>query len=300
MKTAPLLLVAAITLASACNPPSDSAPTTSAPRPTTSAPTTTEPTTTSEPPTTQPAELPDDVNPLPPDPDGTAQTLTVRVESVLTHDDAAVTTGLAFAEDNLLESTGLYGRSSRRLLDPDTGDVVNSSSLQPELYGQGVTAVDDAGWQVSWQEGLVVVFDLESLQDRRRFTFSGEGWGICELDGTFYTSAADDEIILRDIEDFAPTATLEVTLGGQPVTNLGELECSQGELWAVVWPTAQVVAIDPVSGEITKVVDGSRLVPAGVGAEDVLGAIAYRESTDTWFLTGRRWDVLYEVSFIPA
>ena len=51
-----------------------------------------------------------------------------------------------------------------------------------------------------------------------------------------------------------------MTLDGEPVDRLNELECVDGTVWANVWQTDRIVAIDPTSGLVGAVVDASGMV----------------------------------------
>jgi hypothetical protein len=50
---------------------------------------------------------------------------------------------------------------------------------------------------------------------------------------------------------------IPVTLQGQPVTMLNELECVGDKLYANVWLTNGIVEIDKASGNILNVIDAS-------------------------------------------
>jgi glutamine cyclotransferase len=61
--------------------------------------------------------------------------------------------------------------------------------------------------------------------------------------------------------------------------------------------------IDPLTGRITNKIDCTNLLiqakakynPLTIDAGFVLNGIAYRKSTDTYFLTGKCWPVVVEV-----
>ena len=84
--------------------------------------------------------------------------------------------------------------------------------------------------------------------------------------------------------------------------NLNELECVDGTVWANVWQTDKIVAIDPVTGRVHTEVDASGLPVdrTGLGVDDVLNGIAHDPTTGLFLLTGKRWPVLFEVEFVPA
>lgn len=214
------------------------------------------------------------------------------------HDGAAFTQGLEYADGVLIESLGLLGASSRRRVEPTTGDVTGSAGLSGDQFGAGITVVENQIIQLTWQQGVAVVADLTTLIELARFTYEGEGWGLCGLDdGRLVMSNGSGFLTFRDGTTFDPIGELEVTLDGTPVTNLNELECVGSMLYANVWLENNILEIDATTGEVTRIIDAAALVPGDLSPDDVLNGIAYRPETDSFFVTGKRWTVMYEVSF---
>ena len=107
-------------------------------------------------------------------------------------------------------------------------------------------------------------------------------------------------LTFREPVEFRVRRVLQVTLDGQPVNYLNELEWAQGALWANVWTTDEIVRIDPTSGRVTAVVDASGLIDReSRPANNVLNGIAYREETASFLVTGKYWPELFEVDFLP-
>ena len=104
----------------------------------------------------------------------------------------------------------------------------------------------------------------------------------------------------RDPDTFELVDQVTVTLDGEPLADLNELECVDGMVWANVWQTDSLVAFDPDTGEVTTVVDAGGLLTeeerAGAG---VLNGIAHLDGTDRFLLTGKRWPWVFEVRFVP-
>ena len=78
---------------------------------------------------------------------------------------------------------------------------------------------------------------------------------------------------------------------------LNELECVDGTVWANIWLTDNIVAIDPSTGRVTAVVDASGLLAdrSNLGVNDVLNGIAHDPLSGHFLLTGKRWPVMFEV-----
>lgn len=220
---------------------------------------------------------------------------------VLPHDRTAFTQGLELAGGILYEGTGQYESSVIRSVDQRTGQTLTEVPLAPDQFGEGITVVGDRVWQLTWKSEVALVRDRESLREVRRVDYDGEGWGLCHDGQRMVMSDGSDELTFRDPATFDETGSVEVTLDEQPVSELNELECVGGEVFANVWGQDRIVRIDPASGQVTGVVDASGLLPPEDAAEaDVLNGIAAVDGGDEFLLTGKYWPHLYRVRFVPV
>jgi glutaminyl-peptide cyclotransferase len=218
----------------------------------------------------------------------------------LPHDTDAFTQGLELGPDGaLFEGTGRAGRSELRELDPETGAVRRAVPLPGRLFGEGITVVDDRIWQLTWQDGVALEWDRTDFTLLRQVPISGEGWGLC-LDGDrLVRSDGTDRLRFHDPATFAETGSVAVTLDGVPVTELNELECVNGQVWANVWQTDRIVRIDPADGRVTAVVDAAGLLDAERRADaDVLNGIAALGDGE-FLVTGKLWPAAFRVRFTP-
>jgi glutaminyl-peptide cyclotransferase len=89
-----------------------------------------------------------------------------------------------------------------------------------------------------------------------------------------------------------------VLLDDRPLGALNELEWARGRVYANVWHSEYIFAIDPATGRVVQVVDCADCIrQAGVmDAENVLNGIAYDVTKNTFYITGKNWPVLFEVS----
>lgn len=213
------------------------------------------------------------------------------------HDPAAFTQGLAFWGGHLIESTGLYGESDIRRYSTGPDEFSEDQSLEDSLFGSGLAIVDNKIIQLTWRAGEALVRDPDTLDQTDFFTYAGEGWGLCYDGQQLIMGDGSDQLVFRDPETFQATGSISVTRDGAPVIYLNELECVNGLIWANVWLSNEIVAIDPGTSEVVAWVDASSIVPDGLAADDVLNGIAYASATDTWFLTGKHWDTIFEVRF---
>lgn len=241
---------------------------------------------------------------------GAVTPLQVEVLARYPHDTAAFTQGLEVHQGLLYESTGRYGQSEVRIVEPETGQVRAREALPDTAFGEGLTIVDDQIWQLTFQEEVAFLRDRATLAERDRVAYSGEGWGVCHDPGRdrLVMSDGTPELTFRDPETFDPIGSVTVTRDGEPLEEINELECVAGDVWANVWQTDEIVRIDPESGAVEAVVDASGLLtPEEQTGADVLNGIAVRPGLGgagggdlTFLITGKLWPWVFEVRFVPA
>ncbi len=227
--------------------------------------------------------------------------LRVRVLSERPHQSDAYTQGLVWHEGRLYESTGGYGRSSLRRVDPETGEVERRVDLPASYFGEGLARVGGQLIQLTWRERTAFVWDLETFERVGSRGYAGDGWGLCYAAPHLVMSDGGERLAFLDPADFSPARTVTVTLAGRPLPMLNELECAEGWIYANVYQTDTIVRIDPQSGEVVATIDASGLLARSAReGEQVLNGIAYDEGRETFYLTGKLWPKLFEVIFVTG
>ena len=220
------------------------------------------------------------------------------VVSRMPHDPRAFTQGLVFSEGVFFESTGEYGESTLRRVDPESGRVLRSVPLAPQFFGEGLALLHGELFQLTWREHRCFVYDAATFDKKRELAYDGEGWGLAtDPDGGLLVMS-DGSAVLRfvDPQTFRVVRTVNVVADGQPVTELNELEWVRGEVYANVWGTNVIVRIDPATGNVRGHLELSALPePHHDDADDVLNGIAYDTQHDRLFVTGKRWTAIYEI-----
>jgi glutaminyl-peptide cyclotransferase len=228
----------------------------------------------------------------------TSQTLEYEVVRTLPHDPGAFTQGLVFRDGVFYESTGRWGESSIRRVDQASGEVLAIRCLPDDRFGEGLALVGDELFQLTWQAGMVLVYDAETLEELRTLEYTGEGWGLCYDGASLYMSDGSDKIRRRDPGTFQVLDEIQVLRDGFSVFQVNELECVGDEIYANVYHSSEILRIDKTSGTVTGVLDAFNLSAAtrrGPDPEAVLNGIAHDPSTGRLFLTGKLWPSLYEV-----
>lgn len=227
------------------------------------------------------------------------ETATYEVLLTLPHDTTAYTQGLLFHDQLLWESTGRWSTSELRLVDPQTGRVIQSRAVPDSLFGEGLALVDSVLIQLTWKAGRAFVYDPDSLSIQHTFRYDGEGWGLCYDGVHLFMSNGSDSLYRRDPETFARVGeALQVTSAGRPVHRLNELECVADYVWANVYQEDRIVQIEKATGRVVREVSAFHLrLASGVPNDGnaVLNGIAYAANADVFFITGKLWPTMYVV-----
>lgn len=221
----------------------------------------------------------------------------VAVEQIRSypHDSTAFTQGLVWRAGRLYESTGRYGQSTLRIVELETGNVLQRVSLGQQYFAEGLAMVGDSLYQLTWKEGVAFIWNPDELTQIGQVQYSGEGWGLTSDGRRLIVSDGSSYLTLVDPVTFQVDTTLRVTDGGRPVDQLNELEWVRGEVWANVWHTQRIARIDPATGRVKGWLDLSALIPTVFDPEAVLNGIAYDEQANRLLVTGKLWPRLYEI-----
>ena len=220
-----------------------------------------------------------------------------RVEHVFPHDRHAYTEGLFYLDGFLYESTGQIGQSTIRKVRIEDGAVVQSRSILPSLFGEGIVNWDDQIVSLTWRDQVGFRWTLNDFSEVREFHYQGEGWALTQ-DGESLIKS-DGTPILRFLDPITLQEKREITVTaeGQPVTHLNELEWVKGEILANIWLTNRIARIDPATGKVKGWIDLGLLpeVLHKTDPDEIPNGIAYDKDGDRLFITGKDWPHLYQI-----
>ncbi len=224
-----------------------------------------------------------------------------QIRHIYPHDATAFTEGLFYLHGDLYESTGIPGRSNIRRVRLNDGVVLQSTSIAPSLFGEGIVNWGEEIVSLTWQDHVGFRWDLRTLAQKKTFRYPGEGWALTQ-DGK-HLIMSDGTPVLRVLDPvtFRQVRTIKVTVDGLPVSNLNELEWVKGEILANIWQTNLIARVDPATGKVKAWLDLTGL-PETVSSPNpdaVLNGIAYDRQHDRLFVTGKDWPHLYEIRLTP-
>lgn len=224
-----------------------------------------------------------------------------RVVHAYPHDPQAYTQGLIFLDGHLYESTGLNGRSSLRMVDLDTGRILQQASVPAQYFAEGLAPWGSTLIQLTWQAHIAFVYDRFSFRLLRTLHYSGEGWGLTEDGKDLILSDGSATLRFLDPQTFREVRRIVVKDHATPVTQLNELEYIHGQIYSNVWHSDRIARISPQTGQVLGWIDLSGLLPADQhpDPEAVLNGIAYDAVRDRLFVTGKLWPKLFEIQVVP-
>ncbi|HEX8676194.1 MAG TPA: glutaminyl-peptide cyclotransferase, partial [Segetibacter sp.] len=140
------------------------------------------------------------------------------------HDTSSFTEGLIWQNNTLYEGTGLEGQSRLMKLDIKNGKTTQSISLDPSIFGEGITMLNNKIYQLTWQNHKVYVYDAKTLKKLKELSWEHDGWGLTNNGSDLIISTGDSNLYFVDPETFKIRRIIGVSDNNGPVGNLNELE----------------------------------------------------------------------------
>ncbi|MBK0381281.1 glutaminyl-peptide cyclotransferase [Mucilaginibacter segetis] len=238
--------------------------------------------------------------------------LTFKVEKIYPHDTSLYTEGLVYDNNSFYESGGGYlqppagepvdGPSLLAKTDLATGRILKKATVDPKVFAEGIVVVGNKITQLTWKEKIGYVYDKDTFKLLNTFNnnVGVEGWGMC-FDGTkIYMDDSTNRIWFLDKDNYRAIGFIDVFDDKGPVNQINELEMINGKLYANVYQTDDIIVIDPKTGAVLQRIDMSNLYPKAERNKnaDVLNGIAYDKAGNRIFVTGKKWDKLFQVRFV--
>ena len=213
------------------------------------------------------------------------------------HNRDAFTQGLVYDNGVFFEGTGQETGSSLREVEIETGKVRRQHNLESSLFGEGIALYGNRIFQVTWENKVGFVYDKSTFRLINKIYYATQGWGLTTIKDRIVMSDGTNVLYFFEPESFTVASRIEVYDNKEKVDSLNELEYINGEIWANIWMSDRIARIDPVSGKVLGYIDLKGILPASDSAPDtdVLNGIAYDQSGNRIFVTGKKWPKLFEI-----
>ena len=225
---------------------------------------------------------------------------TYQVVAEYPHSRTSYTQGLQFIDGVMWEGTGETGHSRIMRTDFTTGKIIESRANALDEFGEGITVLGNKVYQLTWLNEKMHIYDRQTLKHLATHKYKGEGWGLTSDGKKLYMSDGTHIIRVINPETLQQERRFAVTLRGESLQYLNELEWIDGKIWANIYTTDYIAIINPQSGVVEGLINLTGILPMKERDHktDVLNGIAYDKATKRIFVTGKNWSKLYEIKIV--
>ena len=206
-------------------------------------------------------------------------------------------------KDFLYEGTGQEGKSGIYKEMLTTGKIIQEHKLEDQYFGEGITILNGKLYQLTYKTRIGFIYDLNSFDLLKSWTYKSlEGWGLTNDGKNLIMSDGTEFLTFIDPQTFNIVKTLQVSNDQRVINNLNELELINGEIWANIWLTNEIVRIDSKTGKVTGEINLTGLLGSFArpnSDEDVLNGIAFDPVKEKIYVTGKLWPKLFEIQLVP-
>ena len=214
------------------------------------------------------------------------------------HDITSFTEGLEFFRDTLYEGTGLRGFSKLLKTDYKTGKIFKSLKLDAGYFGEGITFINNKLYQLTWEEKIGFIYNVDTWKVEKTFAYDKpiEGWGMTNDGKVIYQSDGTEKIWKMNPATQKMIDYVNVYSGSSKIKSVNELEYINGKIYSNIWQKDAVAIVNPENGKVEGILNMSSLRKLVKNKDaEVLNGIAYNSKTKTIFVTGKKWDKMFEI-----
>ena len=219
---------------------------------------------------------------------------------IVPHDTDAFTQGLAYSSGVLYESTGLTGRSSLREISTEKGTISRIIDIE-RFWCEGIAIFKDKLFQLTYKDGVVLIYSIPELHRIGNVPYDGEGWGLTSSSQNLIMSNGSNVLTFRD-EAFNIVNTLPVFLKGRPLNGINDIQYVQDRIYANIFYDTDIYEINMRTGFVVRIIDCSNILVHAKRRDfhDVLNGISYDEEKNEFFITGKNWPHLFQATVPEA
>ena len=218
------------------------------------------------------------------------------------HDPKAFTQGFEYFNGYIYESTGERGSSSLRKVELETGKVVKKIDLDKKYFAEGLTILNNKIYQLTWQENVGFIYDLEEFKLEKTFEYeqSKEGWGLTNDGNKLIKTDGSERMWFLNSNTLKEEKYIETYTNKRKAEKLNELEYVNGKIYANIWQQNSILIVNPRNGAIEGIANlkGLQEKAGQKGNDNVLNGIAFDKEKNRLFVTGKRWPKVFEIELV--
>lgn len=226
---------------------------------------------------------------------------TCEVIDTLPHSATFYTQGLFLYGETMYEGTGQYAESKLVRYKKNKKMPDKIIELPKNNFGEGIAKVKDKLYQLTWLNQQCFVYDFHTLKLLDTLSYSGEGWGLTTDDSLLYMSDGSDVIRIVNPKNFNTIGNIKITLNAIPLRHLNEMELVDSLLYINIYGYDLIVIADKKTGSVVGKIDISPLRKMLVNnpTAEVSNGIAYDKEKKLFYITGKYWNKIFIVKFVP-
>jgi glutamine cyclotransferase len=243
----------------------------------------------------------------------TKRNFNVKVIREFDHEEKPFTQGLEYDPDTntLIETSGSFPEGTKsfiRSIDPATGKTLwKKEDGLTGAFVEGITRTNGHWFASVYQEPRKALEYDSNFKYVRNHSYYFDGWGLTRTpDDKAFLATNGSSTVMKLDQDFKLLESKVAMCHGKPVPGLNELEMvrdfqgtKKPALLGNVYTSRIVLALDPDTMECTGAFHLEGLSEPFESGETsgyhVANGIAYRPESDTFFVTGKNWNKMFEV-----
>lgn len=228
------------------------------------------------------------------------RSINYEVLKILPHDINTYTQGLLLYNNDLIESSGQYGKSFLRKTNLINGNIKNEININDNYFAEGITIYNKTLYMLTWKSKKGFKYDLDTFEKIGEFNYQSEGWGLSTFNNQLVMSDGTEKIYFRNPQTFKIENTIEVYDNDGKVENINELEIIDGKLYCNIYGKDIILIVDPISGLVTGRINVENIFNRKNYNDkiDVMNGIAYNKINNSIIITGKWWPSMYEIKIL--
>lgn len=206
--------------------------------------------------------------------------------------------GMVYANGYLYMSSGLYDQSQLLKYSVAKHKIVKRIKLPARYFAEGITLLNNKLYQLTYLSNKVFVYDARTLKKIDAFNLPFQAWGLTTDGKQLILSNGSSALVYIDPNTHKIDHFITVTTPTTNVVYLNDLQYVHGKIYANIFYSSLIVAIDPKTGKLSDWLDINPLWKNEYqqSQASVPNGIAYNPRDKSFFISGKQWQTIYRVA----